>query len=327
MVNIHQVAKKAGVSVATVSRVMNHPVAVSTETRMKVQQAMNELNYQPSLLGRNLRNSESRLLLVLLPNISNPFYTEVINGIEESAIEHGYNIILLNTDGHPNRREVYLNFLKNRLADGIISMEPTVGTKELEELALHYPIIQCNEVSSYANIPYVTINNEIAAYEAVKYLIRLGHERIALINANEKFQYASERRKGYERALEEFGITIENSFIITSTVLGFDGGQHAMRNLLKRDKKPTAVFAVSDTLAIGALKEINLQGINIPKEMAIIGFDKINFSNMTYPTLTTVSQPMFQIGYTAATMLIDKIHGKNVESVILDHELIIRQST
>jgi LacI family repressor for deo operon, udp, cdd, tsx, nupC, and nupG len=325
--NIHEVALKASVSVATVSRVLNNPSTVTAKTRMKVEQTIKELNYEPSMLGRNLRNSESRLLLVLLPNISNPFYTEVINGIEESALEQGYNILLCDTNGNPQRRSIYFNFLKNRLADGIISMDPTVSKEDLGELALKYPVVQCNEISQDVSIPYVTINNELAAYQAVKHLIKLGHQKIAFINSNEKFMYARERRHGYDRALNEFKIPINEDLIYTTDELGFEGGQHAMRRLLNIKEKPSATFAVSDTLAIGALKEINSSGLKVPEDIALIGFDKISFSNMTFPTLTTVSQPMFQIGYTAANMLINKIHGRKAESVILDHELVIREST
>jgi LacI family repressor for deo operon, udp, cdd, tsx, nupC, and nupG len=325
--NIQDVAKKAGVSVATVSRVLNNPIAVTQKTRLKVEQTIKELNYEPSILGRNLRNSESRLLLVLLPNISNPFYTEVINGIEESALEHGYHILLCDTNWSTERRSIYFNFLKNRLADGIISMDPTVSIKDLGELALKYPVVQCNQRSNDPNIPYVTINNELAAYHAVKHLIKLGHQRIALINSTEKLIYARERRNGYERAMKEFNLSINNQFIYTAIDLGFEGGQQAMRKLLSLERIPSAVFAVSDTLAIGALKEINLNGLKVPQDISLIGFDKIAFSNMTFPTLTTVAQPMYQIGFTAASMLINIIHGKIVESMVLDHELVIREST
>lgn len=327
MANIQDVAKRAGVSVATVSRVLNNSSTVTEKTRNKVEQVINELKYQPSILGRNLRNSESRLLLVMIPSISNPFYTEIINGIQDTAIARKYNILLCETDSNPARESTYFTMIQNRLADGIISMDPTVNKEKLSELAASHPIVQCSEYDTDGTISYVTINNELAAYHAVKHLLKLGHKDIALINSDETFLYARERRQGYEKALREYNIPIRSELIFHTETVGFDYGVQAMRSILQNSIRPTAVFAVSDVLAIGALKEINANSLRVPEDIAIIGFDKIGFSNMTYPTLTTVAQPMYRMGCATANMLINKIQGKKVESLILDHELVIREST
>ncbi|MFS0861130.1 LacI family DNA-binding transcriptional regulator [Fredinandcohnia sp. 179-A 10B2 NHS] len=327
MANIQQVAQKAGVSVATVSRVLNNATSVSPKTRLKVENAIKDLNYEPSMLGRNLRNSESRLLLVLLPSISNPFYTEIINGIQNTAIANNYNILLCETDSSPQRENIYFNMIKNKLADGVISMDPTVNMQKLTELAEHYSVILCSEYEEGGSIPYVTIDNELAAYQAVKHLIKLGNEKIALINSDEKFLYARQRRSGYERALKEFNLPIRDEWIYHTKELDFQSGIQAMRMLLQLEEKPTAVFAVSDTLAIGALKGINVSGLHVPNDIAVVGFDNISFSNMTNPTLTTISQPMYKMGTIAANMLISSIKGEKVENIVLDHELIIREST
>lgn len=327
MANIQEVAQKAGVSVATVSRVFNNSSTVAKKTRLKVEQAISELNYEPSVLGRNLRNSESRLLLVLIPSISNPFYTDIINGIEDTAIGLGYNILLCETDSNPDRESIYFNLIRNRLADGIISMDPSVNKSKLVELASQYPIVQCSEFDEDASISYVTINNELAAYHAVKHLIKIGQKKIALINSDEKFLYARERRRGYEKAMNEYGLKIKSDWIYNTQSLDFEDGKLAMTSLLDLPERPTAVFAVSDVLAIGALKEINNAGLQVPNDIALIGFDKIAFSNMTHPTLTTISQPMYKMGSISAKMIINKIQGKKVDSIILDHELVIREST
>lgn len=327
MPTIQVVAKKAGVSVATVSRVLNNPSVVKEATRLKVERIIDELKYEPSVLGRNLRTSESRLLLALIPSISNPFYTEIMNGIENAAIEQGYNILLCETGSDPNREKIYFNLLRSRLADGIISMDPTVDRAKLLELADKYPVVQCSEYDEGGNISYVSINNELAAYHAVRYLIKIGHTKIALLNSHNKFLYARERRRGFEKALNESDLSVNTDWIYNTEDLGFEQGQRAMRQLLTLPEKPTAVFAVSDILAIGALKEINMSGLHVPNDIAIIGFDKISFSNMTHPTLTTISQPGYTMGFTSAKMLINKIKGKDVDSIILDHELIIRDST
>ncbi|WP_164670521.1 LacI family DNA-binding transcriptional regulator [Virgibacillus doumboii] len=327
MANIQQVAKQAGVSVATVSRVLNGQRTVTAKTRIKVEDAINKLNYEPSLLGRNLRTSETRILLILIPKISNPFYSEIINGIETTALSHNYNILLCETDSNPERENIYFDLVRKKMADGIISMDPAVNIDTLTELAERHAIIQCSEYAVDSGIPYVTIDNELAAYRAVKHLIKIGHEKIALINSDEKYLYARQRRLGYMKALEEHDIPVDNNYIFHTHQLGFEHGQQAMRKIISLNDRPTAVFAVSDMLAIGALKEINSNGLNVPDDIAVVGFDKIDFSNMTHPTLTTIAQPMYRMGTIAAEMLIDKIKGEAVESIVLEHELVIRGST
>lgn len=327
MTNIQQVAKQAGVSVATVSRVLNGQNSVSQKTRHKVEAAITQLDYEPSMLGRNLRNSESRIILILIPSISNPFYLEIIKGIENMALSQNYNILLCETDSNPEKENIYFDLVRKKMADGIISMDPAVNVETLKQLAEKYAIIQCSEYGGGIGIPYVTINSEEASYRAVKHLIQIGHEKIALMNSDEKFLYARERRMGYQRALKEHGIPLRSEYILYTQHLGFEYGQQAMKKILSLEERPTAVFAVSDLLAIGALKEINASGLSVPDDMAVVGFDKIDFSNMTNPTLTTIAQPMYKMGTAAAKMLIDKIQGEEVDSIILDHELIIREST
>lgn len=327
MANIQQVAKQAGVSVATVSRVLNGKDKVSTKTKQKVEEAIQYLNYEPSMLGRNLRNSESRIVLILIPSISNPFYFEVIKGIENMALSQNYSILLCETDSKPEKEEIYFDLVRKKMADGIISMDPAVNVETLKELAENYAIIQCSEYGGGIGIPYVTIDSEEASYHAVKHLIQIGHRKIALMNSDEKFLYARERRMGYERALQEHGIPLDGEYIFYTQELGFEQGQQTMKKILQLQDRPTAVFAVSDLLAIGALKEINAAGLHVPGDMAVVGFDKIDFSNMTNPALTTVAQPMYKMGTVAARMLIEKIQGKIVDSIVLGHELVIREST
>ena len=327
MANIQQVAKHAGVSVATVSRVLNGKDKVTVKTKQKVEEAIQYLNYEPSMLGRNLRNSESRIVLILIPTISNPFYFEIIKGIENMALSQNYSILLCETDSKPEKEEIYFDLLRKKMADGVISMDPAVNVETLKELAENYAIIQCSEYGGGVGIPYVTIDSEEASYRAVKHLIQIGHRKIALMNSDEKFLYARERRMGYERALQEHGIPQNGDYIFYTQELGFEQGQLAMKKILQLEDRPTAVFAVSDLLAIGALKEINAAGFHVPKDIAVVGFDKIDFSNMTNPALTTVAQPMYKMGTVAARMLIEKIQGKTVDSVVLDHELVIREST
>ncbi len=327
MATIQDVARMAGVSTATVSRVVNNRQLVSEKTALKVEQAITELNYEPSVLGRNLRTSESRLLLVLIPSIANPFYTEIIRGIEDAAIDQGYNILLCETGSDPKREDIYMNLVRNRMADGIISMDPAVNKVRLVELAKNHPIIQCSEYDKDGVISYVTIDSELAAYDAVTYLLEQGHRKIGFINSDNQYLYARDRYSGYVKALGEFDLSIHKDWIVHVERVGFEDGQLAMAKILATEDKPTAVFADSDMLAVGALKEIHKHGLTVPQDIALVGFDNIEFSAMSQPTLTTVSQPMYQMGKESAMMLIHKIKGMPIDNVVLAHELLIREST
>ncbi|MFD2371454.1 LacI family DNA-binding transcriptional regulator [Brevibacillus sp. GCM10020057] len=328
MATIQEVAKEAGVSVATVSRVLNKHASVSPKTRAKVEKVIERLQYNPNMLGRNLRCAESRMLLVLVPSISNPFYSKIVQGIEDVARRHQYNTLLCTTDSDVEREKVYLDLLRNRMADGVISMDPAIDLENIRQLGDEYPLIQCCEYSESDQTPYVSIDNQTAAYKAVKHLLLMGHKKIAIINSDERFLYARHRQEGYLRALREFGLPVEDRYIL-HTDLHFESGHRAMKTLLALPDRPTAVFAVSDTLAIGALRSIKEAGLTVPRDMAVVGFDNIPFASMMNPSLTTVAQPMYEIGCEAARMLIRRIAspGERVESVVLDYELLIREST
>lgn len=327
MVTIQEVAKEAKVSVATVSRYLNNPEIVATKTRERVEASIKKLNYAPSMLGRNLRKLESKLLIVLIPGISNPFYTEIIDGIEDTAIEQGYNILLCQTDSDPKREETYFNLIKNQLAAGIITMDPTVDREKISGLARQFPLVQCSEYDESGEISFVSIDNKAAAYEGTKYLIEQGHTKIGMVNSDEKFLYARERQAGFSKAMAEAGIEVEEKWIYAADNLEFDSGRYALRTLKEQGELPTAVFAVSDILAIGFMNEAQQQGLKIPESISVLGFDNVSFAKMFNPRLTTIGQPMYEMGEQAATMLINKINGEAVESTILDHKLIVREST
>ncbi|ABR46683.1 Alanine racemase [Alkaliphilus metalliredigens QYMF] len=328
MTTIQKVAKEAGVSVATVSRVLNKSDRVAPKTKSIVEETIKRLKYQPNMLGRNLRRSESRMILALLPSISNPFYTMIIKGIEDVARENEYNVLLCQTNSELERELVYINLLKQRLADGLISLDPTININVLRGVSQDYPIVQSCEYSEELNLPYVTIDNFQAGYQAVKHLISIGKKKIALINSDNKFIYARLRQKGYLKALEEAGLGINEDFIINGEN-DFESGQKSMQQLLARKDRPDAVFLVSDVLAIGALKTIRDMKLSVPEDIAVVGFDNIEFAIRMNPALTTIAQPMYEIGRESCRLLINRIVNKDVEieKIIMDFELIIREST
>lgn len=325
---IQDVAKAAGVSVATVSRVLNDSPSVSGKTREAVLEVIRRLGYQPNLLGRNLRRTQTRLVLVLLPTIANQFYSRVVKGIEDIAHKNGYNIMLCNTDSDKNREKVYLDLLKNRLADGVIFMASELSAEELAGIGSNFPVVQCNEYKEHAGLSHVSIDNTSAAMREVTHLIGLGHKRIGMISCRNKLLSTVKREEGYRRALAEAGMTFDGE-LVSYGDYGFSSGQRAMRVLLKTKEPPTAVFAISDNMAIGAMRAAREAGLEIPADIAVAGFDNIGFAVMCDPMLTTISQPKYELGCTAMEVLLGQMRGerREPEEVLLDYELIIRGST
>jgi DNA-binding LacI/PurR family transcriptional regulator len=328
MSNIQDVAKLAKVSVATVSRVLNNSELVSEKTRDMVNEAIRKLNYQANLVARNLRRSETRLILVLLPSISNPFYSRIVKGIEDVAHKNGYNVMLCNTDSDVNRERVYIDLLKNRISDGVILMAPEIEKSELSDIGKNFPVVQCCEYKEGANVSHVSIDNFSAAYKATKHLINIGHKRIALISCKNKFNSTFQREKGFKKALEESGIQPDDSAVQYGDY-GFKSGLRAGHQLLALKERPTAVFAISDLMAIGVMKAAKEHGLRIPEDLAVMGFDNISFSSMYDPMLSTIAQPKHDLGRAAMELFLKQIRGEqeHSEDIFLEHELIIREST
>ncbi len=329
MTTIQDVAKMAGVSVATVSRVLNNSSHVSEKTRENVMKAMKVLDYRPNLLGRNLRRDETRMILVLLPSISNPFYSRVVKGVETVARENGYYIMLCNTDSKRERELVYIQMLQNRLADGVIFMAPELSSKELSDIGKSYPVVQCCEYKEGALVSQVSIDNFNAAYMAVLQLAKLGHKRIGLITCKNLFVSTIQREAGYKKAIEDAGLIFDDNLIKYGNYSFKSGVRAAKHLLLTPGERPTAVFAISDIMAIGAIMGLKEKGINVPDDISVIGFDNINYAAMYNPALTTISQPQYELGCEAMRLLLMQIRGeiKHPANVVLEHELIIREST
>lgn len=328
MSTIQDVAKLAGVSVATVSRVINNSPSVSQETKDLVNQTIQKLNYRPNLLGRNLRRSETRMILVLLPTLSNPIYSRIVKGIEDIAHKDGYNVLLCDTRSDLSRERNYIDLLRNRLADGVIFMSPILENDTLSHLGKGFPVVQCCEYKEGTDVPYVSIDNFAAAYKAVKHLIGLGHKRIAFLGTRFSLNSASERESGYLKALADHRIQPDPALIKYGDY-SFKSGLRAGTQLLDLPERPTAVFAISDLMAIGIIRSALASNIRIPEELAVVGFDNISFSSMYAPSLTTISQPLYDLGASAMELLLKQIRAEAgyPQSILLEHELLIREST
>jgi LacI family repressor for deo operon, udp, cdd, tsx, nupC, and nupG len=328
VLTISQVAELAGVSVATISRVLNDSPLVTEKTKRHVQEVIKAHDYHPNVVARSLRSSRSNMMLALVPHISNPFYSTIVQGINEVAHAHDYNLLLCETNTLRSREDVFFSMLKQKTVDGIISLDPAVSRDNLIEYGAKYPVIQCCEYQEALDVPYVTIDNEQAAFDAVSDLLATGCRRIALVNAAGTFGYARMRREGYLRALREQGVGVDPALMFEYRI-GEDSGAEVARRLLDLKPLPDGVFFVSDVIAVGAQRALIDAGVRVPEDVAVFGFDDIDMARICTPMLTTVAQPMALIGRKAAEMLFTLVDGKELEErrVVLDYAIKKRQST
>ena len=324
--SIEVVAREAGVSIATVSRVLNGTKAVAPDTRARVEAAVQRLDYRVSPLGRGLSTGQSRLLLMLVPDIANPYFAEIVRGAAVVARQAGYTLLPVDLEALPDD-EACLQLLRSGLGDGVISLVSQQQQLAWGSAALDRPWVSCSEFQpGDALVPHVSIDHRLAAAEAVQYLINRGHRRIALVNRDEGYLYARLRREGYELALQRAGIALDRDLLKVTDGISYAAGSEAAAALLSLVDPPSAVFAVSDTLAIGVIKGFRRGGRRTPEDVAVVGFDDVPIAEVFEPSLTTVAQPMPALGAAAMEMLLELLAGGAPEHRILPHRLVVRDS-
>lgn len=326
---IKDVAKKANVSTATVSRILNGLPGYSDETREKVLKVIKELNYQPNAIARGLVNKRTKTLGVLLPNVSSMFASEILNGIEDTAHEADYSVIVCNTDSNGVRTLKYLQVLNEKRVDGIIFTSEELKDEYYKAMKeMNIPIILVSTSSEKYPLPYVKVDDLSAAYSATEYLIKNGHKKIAMITGRKEDKIAGlPRIEGYKKALKDYGIPFDENRIAYGDAFGFSTGITFMEELLEKAPDTTAVFAASDEIAIGAMSVANKYNIKIPDDLSIIGYDNLKIAEMTVPPLTTIGQPLYEIGKNSANLIVKMIDTKEtVESKIISHQIIERQT-
>jgi len=324
---IQFVAKTAGVSVATVSRVLNNSPLVKESTRKKVLETIKELEYEPNSLGRELRRAETRRIMVLTTSLVFPIMSDLYQGIQDTARKHGYNVIVCATEDKRDKEEELLLMLKTKVVDGVIFVVSTLSAEELDQLGKDYGIVQCSEYEPVKHSCCVSIDNEQAAYDAVAHLLSLGHRDIALIKGSSARSSSQAREKGYRKALEAAGVSVNPDFI-RETDYGYESGYAAAIEMLAGSNSPTAMFCSSDATALGCVHAAAELGKSVPDDIAVIGFDDTIESLMSRPQLTTVRQPKYELGCAAMEALARSLKGEEQSGVVmLKHELIVRGST
>jgi len=322
---ILEVARMAGLSTATVSRALQSPEKVKESTRAKVMKAVEAVNYRPNMLARNLRSDRSFTVLVLVPGIANPFFANVTAGIESTAWRRGYSVFLGDTRDSREREEHYSKLVETRLADGVIQLSPDYGADG--ERRASYPVVHaCGCELTVA--PSVRIDNAGATSELVAHLVSKGHRRIALITGPEANAHTIDRFKGYRAGLEAAGIGFDPA-LVTFGDFSMASGSRGAEAILAMSPRPTAIVSMNDEMAIGAIQTLAKAGLSVPRDMAVTGFDDINFAAHSTPSLTTVHQPAAEMGAKACDLLIDWIEDKAHDETVhvLPHTLIVRESS
>lgn len=326
MSNIRDVARLAGVSVATVSRALSNPEKVSPESLDKVHKAIAEVGYRPNMLARNFRSARAYAVVVLVPDIANPFYSLFIRALEDRAHQKGYAVLLGDTRGTPERELEYIRRVETRLADGIVQLRPS-SEKSQNNIPADVPCVNaCG--CEYTTGPAIRIDNRGAAKSMVNYLISLGHKRIGVISGLKDNPHAIDRLEGYKEAIAEAGIPFEKDLIAEGDFTMWSGLNAAFQ-FCNMKNRPTAIFSMNDEMAIGAMQTLKNQGIRIPEDMSVTGFDDIAYAKYSDPSLTTISQPAEEMGKMAMDMLLKVIEGEPLSQreCVLPTEFIIRKST
>ncbi|NBI30688.1 catabolite control protein A [Chengkuizengella marina] len=328
-VTIYDVARESGVSMATVSRVVNNNPNVKPQTRKKVFDAIEKLGYRPNAVARGLASKKTTTVGVVIPDISNTIFSEVARGVEDIANMYRYNIILCNSDKKKEKEIQVINTLLEKQVDGLLFMGGTVTEDHIHAFkTASVPIVLCGTKEESENIPSVDIDHEKAAFDAVQALLNEGHRDIALIGGNFKdLAKGFARYQGYIKAIEDAGLTVNEDLIQVGN-FRYDSGLEKMKYFLESNQNVTAVFAVTDEMAIGAIHAIQDAGLKVPEDISVISVDNIRMASMVRPLLTTVAQPMYDIGAVSMRLLTKLMVNEEIEQsqIILPHELIQRNS-
>ncbi len=329
MTTIKDVARRAGVSTSTVSRALSGKIPVDQATKERVLQAVMDLNYHPNALAKGLKEGKTGTLGLVIPNIRNPIFPAVARGVEDAARRQGYTVVLCNTDEDVAREREYVDKLRKMWVDGILFATTGKDSHHIQALKESgFPVVLLIRHLE-EDMDTVIIDNEHAAYEAVSYLVKTGHKRIAMIYGDPEMPLYRRRYDGYIRALKDAGLpALEELIVVDSTEKS--NGYEAMSRLLHGQELPDAVFAMSDPKAMGVIRAIKDRGYRVPEDISVIGFDDLEISEILEPPLSTVSQPLYEMGVAAADRLIQRILGDTqtpVGAIWMNTRLVIRKST
>lgn len=330
---LKDVARAANVAASTVSRVLNKTnsiIHISEQTRQQVLKAAESLGYQSNFLARSLRLQKTQTVGVVVADIRDPFFSEVIAGIEQSAAHLGYFYLLSSVEHNPHRETLYVDIFRLKHVDGILIAGTTnlLDDPTIEELLdAKVPVVLVGREFYDRRVPCVTVDNVAGGRLAVQHLLGLGHVQIGHITGGSNKLNSQYRLEGYKLALANGGVGYDSSLVVEGGARTEDG-YYAMQKLLQRNNPPTAVFCFNDCCAMGALKAIRETGLSVPGDVSLVGFDNLDFCEYMVPPLTTIHQPRFEMGYQAMQLFVSMAQNKQTENIkVLQLELIVRSST
>ena len=326
MLSIKDLASMTGYSVATISRVINGSPKVADKTRVRVEEAIQKTGYHPNFAGRNLRLAASMRLLILLPTIENTVYGDLIRGAESAASAAGYQLLIGVTQNRLEIEESYIKMLQSRQVDGIILANTSMDKHDLNRLAETFPVTLLAHTVDGANVSSVSIDNVSAAYDAVQYLISLGHRKIGMLSGYYYRNPSDKREAGLFQAMEDAGLSCDPRYIVR-TEFNFTSSRKACQRLMEQPDPPTAIFCIADSIAIGAIRY--LSDHDLSGRVSVMGFDNVLESEYFFSGISTVNQPKLELGRTCVELILNKISdiSSPPEQIVLPHSLVLRGST
>ncbi|BFT75138.1 LacI family DNA-binding transcriptional regulator [Paenibacillus sp. P36] len=328
MATIRDVAKLAGVSVATISRYLNKNGYVNEETKLRVEQAIKTLQYEPNAMARGLAGRKTGTIALIFPDITNPFFAELARAVEDVARMYGYTVILCNSDNQADKEQTYIRVLKQRYVDGILFASYSLRSDDVDALNNEkIPFIMLDRAPRETSCTVVSSKHLEGAQQAVQHLLDEGCTKIAHIYGPQDTVTGRERFMGYEQSVKHF--PWYSPSLVEPGYFRVDGGMEAVENLMKRHPDIDGIFAGNDTMAVGALKKLQRMGVRVPDQVALCGFDGIDLTVIVEPEITTVAQSIYDMGMLSTRLLIKKIEGDNSEhqTHLFDVKLIPREST
>lgn len=325
--SIRDVAQLAGVSISTVSRVLNEPSKVRYELRRKVLDAVQALEYRSNSIARALKGMPTKTLGLLIPSIENPFFPSMVRGAQDEAHKVGYSIFLCNTDGSGIIEETQYRLLLDKKVDGVVLVASKYTTKYLKEDE-QFPIVMIDRYVNSSNFSYVTVDHSNGVKLALDHLWNLGHRKIAFLGSKLVSSGARERFQAYRRYLNESKSQFDEKFVIFGEYT-YDSGMKMARELIERKISFDSIICGNDLIAFGVIEGLKKIGINVPKDISVIGYDDITFASYYTPKLTTVHQPTYEVGQMATKMIIDMISGadKKIKHIKIEPTLVVRETT
>jgi LacI family transcriptional regulator len=332
MADIKQIAARARVSIATVSNVISGNRRVSALLAARVRMAIEELDYHPNHVARSLKVKQTNMLGMIIPDITNPFFPEVMRGAEDASHERKYLLVTANTNEHAEREHEVISVLRSHRVDGLlVAVAPGRGAMARIERAAHAgtPVVFLDRVPRGTKLDSVTVDNVKGAQNCVRHLIRLGHQEIAIVTGSLSLEIGRQRLRGYEAALKEVGIRVQRSMIFEGDFRE-DSGYRCAKEIFIRQHRPTALFVSNGVMTLGVLQALDELGVECPRDLSLATFDDLPFARAFHPRLTCVAQPAYDLGFKGATLLIDRIEGRVSKAPVkieLESELRIREST